>query len=312
MSSTESSIRTVKDHSGQDAELLPVVVAAATTSVIPRQADSDEMLINLWLHGRSPATQEAYQGDVRRLCRFVGRPLRQTALADLQRFSDSLEQDGLAPASQHRILAAVKSLFAFGCRLGYLQFDTARPLRLPTLRNRLAERILDEGQVQRMIALEVHPRNRAILLLLYGAGLRVSEACGLKWRDCQARDNGGQVTVHGKGGKTRTILIPLSVWESLVALRSAGDDDAPVFRSRKHGHLQKAAMERLVRKAARRAGVSQAVSPHWLRHAHASHSLDRNAPIHVVQATLGHTSLSSTSRYVHARPTDSSSRYLPL
>ena len=312
MRSIESSIRCIKDHSGEDANLLPVPVAAVTTSVIPRQADSDEMLIGLWLHGRSPATQEAYQFDAKRLFRFVGKTLGRMTLADLQAFSDSLQQGGLAPASQHRILAAVKSLFAFGCRLGYLPFDTARPLRLPTLRNRLAERILDEGQVQRMIALEAHPRNRAILLLLYGAGLRVSEACGLKWRDCQLRENGGQVTVHGKGGKTRSILIPLSVWESILSLRGGSEENAPVFRSRKNGHLRKAAMERLVRKSAQRAAIQRAVSPHWLRHAHASHALDRGAPIHVVQTTMGHASLSSTSRYTHARPTDSSSRYLPL
>lgn len=314
MNSDEPSIRSVKDHSDQEPTTALAIPGAVTTAVIPRQADNDEMLVALWLHGRSPATQEAYGFDAKRLFDFVGKPLVQITLADLQAFADSLEQEGLAPASQHRILAAIKSMFSFACRLGYLQFDVGRALRLPTLRNRLAERILDEGQVQRMIALEAHPRNRAILLLLYGAGLRVSEACGLKWRDCQARDQGGQVTVHGKGGKTRTILLPMSVWESLRSLHDPAttDENAPVFTSRKHGHLRKAAMESIVRKAAQRADVRRAVSPHWLRHAHASHALDRGAPIHVVQSSLGHASLSSTSRYVHARPTDSSSRYLPL
>jgi len=314
MNPPESSIRDVKDHQPDGHDNLPVLTGAATTAVIPRQADNDDMLIALWLHGRSPATVEAYQGDVRRLLDFVGKPICQIILGDLQAFADDLERQGLAETSRHRILAAVKSLFAFACRLGYLQFDVGRPLRLPTLRNRLAERILDEGQVQRMIALEAHPRNRAILLLLYGAGLRVSEACGLKWRDCQAREGSGQITVHGKGGKTRMILLPSAVWEAMRSLEDPGTavDDAPVFVSRKHGHLRKAAMERLVRRSAQRAGVLRLVSPHWLRHAHASHALDRNAPIHVVQATLGHASLSSTSRYVHARPTDSSGRYLPL
>ena len=61
-----------------------------------------------------------------------------------------------------------------------------------------------------------------------------------------------------------------------------------------------------------RAGIEKAVSPHWMRHAHASHALDRGAPVHLVQATLGHASLSSTSRYLHSRPADSSSRYLGL
>jgi integrase/recombinase XerD len=311
MRPTESSIRGIRDHSdgGPSGQIVPVAV---NTPAVAQQADSDERLVELWLHGRSQATQEAYGFDAKRLFRFLGKPLGQMTLGDLQSFADNLGQGGLAPASQHRVLAAVKSLFTFGCRLGYLRFDAARALRLPSLRNRLSARILDEGQVLRMIALEPHPRNQVMLLVLYGAGLRVSEACGLKWRDCQPRQEGGQVTVHGKGGKTRTILLPNSVWESLLGLQDGQGDDAPVFRSRKNGHLRKAAMERVVRKAAKRAGILRLVSPHWLRHAHASHALDRNAPIHVVQATLGHASLSSTSRYVHARPSDSSSRYLPL
>jgi integrase/recombinase XerD len=69
---------------------------------------------------------------------------------------------------------------------------------------------------------------------------------------------------------------------------------------------------RIVRSAARRVGIEANVSPHWLRHAHASHSLDRGAPIHLVQATLGHASVATTGRYLHARPQDSSARYLDL
>jgi integrase/recombinase XerD len=67
-----------------------------------------------------------------------------------------------------------------------------------------------------------------------------------------------------------------------------------------------------VRQAARRAGLALPVSPHWLRHAHASHALDRGAPLHLVQATLGHTSIATTGRYLHARPRESSSRFLGL
>jgi len=69
---------------------------------------------------------------------------------------------------------------------------------------------------------------------------------------------------------------------------------------------------RIVRAAAHRAGIDANVSPHWLRHAHASHSLDRGAPIHLVQTTLGHASIATTGRYLHARPQDSSARYLEV
>jgi site-specific recombinase XerD len=70
-------------------------------------------------------------------------------------------------------------------------------------------------------------------------------------------------------------------------------------------------VHRLVKQAAARAGISTATSAHWLRHAHASHALDRGAPVSLVQATLGHASVATTGRYLHARPNDSSARYLP-
>jgi integrase/recombinase XerD len=163
-----------------------------------------------------------------------------------------------------------------------------------------------------MIALERVPRNRAILLTLYAGGFRVSEVCDLNWSDLQGRDTAGQITVFGKGGKTRTILMPESVWNALMSLRGDAKDNAPVFRSRKGGHLDESQVWRIVRQAARRAGIEKEVSCHWLRHAHASHALDRGAPIHLVQATLGHSSISTTGRYLHARPTESSSSYLPV
>jgi integrase/recombinase XerD len=73
--------------------------------------------------------------------------------------------------------------------------------------------------------------------------------------------------------------------------------------------LHPTAIERIVARAAQRAGIEGRVSPHWLRHAHATHALERGAPIHLVQATLGHASVTITGHYLHARPTDSSARY---
>jgi integrase/recombinase XerD len=78
------------------------------------------------------------------------------------------------------------------------------------------------------------------------------------------------------------------------------------------GHLKPSQVLRIVQAAARRAGIRAQVSPHWLRHAHASHALDQGCPIHLVQATLGHESVATTGRYLHARPTDSSARYLAM
>ncbi len=265
-------------------------------------------MIGLWLDGRPATTRRAYAADCRALQACLGVPLRTATLGDLQAFAANLAR--LAPASQARRLAAAKSLFSFGHRLGILPFDTARPLRLPKVKNVLAERILEEAEVLKLIALEPDRRNHALLRLLYLAGLRLSEAAGLAWRDLRKRGAGGQVTVFGKGGKTRVVLLPAGLWRELMALRGEAAEAAPVFRSREGGPLDPSQIHRLVKAAARRAGLARAVSAHWLRHAHASHALDRGAPLHLVQATLGHADLKTTGRYAHARPTESSATYL--
>ena len=285
-----------------------IVVPSETT----RQADSDDQLIALWLHGRPEHTQRAYRAEADRFLSCVEKPLRSVKLVDIQLFADHLAEAGLKPSSVHRALSAVKSLFAFGFRLGYLQFDVGRAIRIPSFRDELAERILSEAEVLRIISLEPNPRNRAILLTLYGGGFRVSEICSLKWRHLQERDSTGQITVFGKGDKTRSVLMPRSVWEALQTMRGDSSDDAPVFRSRKRGHLDESQVWRIVTKAAERAGIDKDVSCHWFRHAHASHALDRGCPIHLVQATLGHSSIATTGKYLHARPTDSSGNYLPF
>jgi integrase/recombinase XerD len=278
------------------------------------RAVPDDQLVEVWLHGRSEHTARAYRSDVDRFRSRAGKPLVSITLGDLQDFADSLS--GLAPASRYRTLSAIKSLLTFGHRVGYLPFDVGRALRLPAVRNRLAERILPEGDVHRILSLETNPRNRTIRSLLYASGVRVSELCGLCWRDLQPNGDGGQITVFGKGGVTRAVQLPPSVWALVTSLRGAqaGPGD-PVFRSRKGkngGVLRPLAVLRIVRRSARRAGIELPVSPHWFRHAHASHALDRGAPIHLVQATLGHASITTTGRYLHARPNDSSSRFLPL
>jgi integrase/recombinase XerD len=287
---------------------LPPEVPAA---LVP-QADSDARLLVLWLHGRSPATQRAYRADAEAFLAFAAKPLRAVTLGDLQAYADQLAATQ-APASQARRLAAVKSLCGFAHRLGYLPFDVGRPLRLPPRKATLAERILPEADVQRLIALEPAPRNRVLLRLLYAAGVRVSELCALRWCDVQAREGGaGQITVYGKGAKTRAVLLSAATWRELAGLRGDAPPEAPVFRSRKGGALTAPQVWRIVRAAAARAGIATGVSPHWLRHAHASHALDRGAPIHLVSATLGHADLRTTSAYTHARPTESSAKYLAV
>ena len=106
----------------------------------------------------------------------------------------------------------------------------------------------------------------------------MSEAAGLRWRDLQPRDEAGQATVFGKRGKTRAVLLPASVWRTLAALRGEAGPDVPVFPSgRGGGCLDRTAVHRIVKSAVQPAGLPPGVSAHWMRHAHASHALDRGA-----------------------------------
>ena len=129
-----------------------------------QDASDDEHVIELWLHGRSPHTQRAYRADVERFRTGCRKSLAAVTLTDLQDFANSLE--GLAAGSRYRCLSSVKSLLAFGHRIGYLPFDVGRVLRLPSVRNSLAERILPEADLHRMLSLEPEERNRVLLLLL--------------------------------------------------------------------------------------------------------------------------------------------------
>ncbi|MBL7977571.1 MAG: tyrosine-type recombinase/integrase [Bacteroidetes Order II. Incertae sedis bacterium] len=287
-----------------------VLIKTEQPEIASQEAINDEHLVRLWLHGRPANTIENYARDIRQFLDFIDKPIKSLTLADLQIFSDALVQ--YADGSKKRKLYAVKSLIAFAHRLGYLVYDTGAPLKIPALKDTLAERILSEHELATMLALETDERNHAILRLLYSTGIRVSEMTALTWRDFTIRNNGSQVVVFGKGGKTRTIRLSKATTEELLQLQKDRTPDDPIFRSKKGGSLGRVQVYRIVKKAAEKAGLWQKVSPHWMRHAHASHALDAGAPIHLVQATLGHASVATTGRYTHARPNESSSDYLDV
>jgi site-specific recombinase XerD len=180
---------------------------------------------------------------------------------------------------------------------------------------------MSEQLLAKMFALETNLRNHAILIVLYRAGLRAAALCNLTWSKLQARDEGGQVAVFGKGKKTRFVLLDEATWREVIHLRSSFDSpESYVFQSRqapsrgqKHTRrMDESMIHWIVRRAAARAGVTANVSPHWMRHAHATHSLERGAPITLVQDTLGHSSIETTAKYTHVRPNASSGQYLKV
>jgi integrase/recombinase XerD len=254
-------------------------------AVPPAQADDDAQMVRLWLsRSSSPNTRRNYEREARRFLAHVGKPLGSVRMGELQDYLAGLPGSSATVALA---ASALKSLFTFAQEVGFLRFNIGAAVKVPPIKNTLAERIMSEADALLMIRQEPALRNRVLLTVLYGGGLRISEVYGLRWRDLAIRDEAGQATVFGKGGKTRVVLLSAATWKVLAALRGEAPSDAPVFLSRKGGALDPSAVHRVVKAAAARAGLQSEVSAHWLRHAHASHSLDRGAPIHLVQATLG-------------------------
>jgi len=288
------------------------IATTDTSDAAVAQASSDAHLVRLWLtNHRSAATRKAYSGDVAKFLAFVNdKPLCQVTVADVIEFGESLK--AMAPASQKRTVNAVKSLLSFGERVGYLPVNVGAVVETVAVKDTLAERILEESDVLRMIALAPTHREAVLLRVLYASAGRVSEVSGLSWRDVMANGDGGQVVLYGKGGKTRSVLLSKATYKALCALRNGADVSAPVFVSQKGSALSVTQIWRIVANAAKRAGIDGNVSPHWLRHSHASHALDRGASVALVRDTLGHASIATTSRYLHAKPQDSSALHLAV
>lgn len=276
-------------------------------------ANSDGDLVGAWLASkRSAHTRRAYEADALAFLAALasmGRTLRTATARDVQTWAATLEG---APATRARRIASAKSLLTFGHRLGYSFANVGGVLVNPAIPNDLAQRILEPDDV-RALALAAAPgRDATLVRFLYGSGARISEACGLRWEHVQPIAEGGAVvTLHGKGGKTRHVHLAEPFAVALASIRPADvSPDAPVFLASSGGALSPDVAARIIRTTASRAGLRSGVSPHWLRHAHASHALVRGADVALVRDSLGHASLATTSRYTHARPKDGASRYL--
>jgi integrase/recombinase XerD len=151
--------------------------------------------------------------------------LNRLTLGDLQGFAQSLIEAGLAPISRARTLAAVKSPFGFCRRMRYVPADPSAELSLPSYEKRLAERIVGEDDIRRLVETDAKPRDRVLIRLLYAAGLRVSEACGLLWRNLRPRGESDQITVFGKNGRTRSIALTAPLWSEVTGLRGEAGAD---------------------------------------------------------------------------------------
>lgn len=265
----------------------------------------DMFLENLRSKGRSENTITNYAVD---LCQFseylknlgIEEPAQITGEV-IRGFLREVMGFGFAKTSASRKLSAARGLTKWLCRSGILEYDPGEELKGPKLTASLpralsyedTEKLLSDGPKHGKSFL----RDRLVLELMYGSGLRISELIGLNLADIEFAER--ILRVHGKGGKERIVPFGAPVQkliEEWVAARSI--TEGPLFGSEKGAErLTVRTVHRIVLRAAQRTGL-YGVSPHTLRHCFATHMLERGAPLRVVQEMLGHESIATTQRYL--------------
>ncbi len=285
-------------------------------------AENNQQLIGLWLHGKSHHTQRSYKQDIEYFLSFQQARhgedffIGYTMVNDLQDYTDSCRNKGWKNRTISRRLAAIKSLLTFACACQLLRVNAGAAVKLKKPKHDIAERILTESETLTLIALEPNRRNQIMIRFLYAVGCRVEELSNLRWRDFQTGSDGtGIVTIFGKGEKTRHVVFSRDTWQLVRSLRGNASANDFVFRSQRKqqrlDNLKPSRIRQIIQKAGERIGIPN-VSPHWFRHSHASHSVDRQTPLPLIQQTLGHSSLETTGMYLHVRPKDSSALHLSV
>jgi integrase/recombinase XerD len=266
--------------------------------------------------GLSRNTLSAYGADLARLADHLSHARIDDVAAvrpsHLVSFLEELAQRGLAARSRARTLAAVRMFFAFLLRERVVAVNPTQDLHPPRLGQRLP-RSLSEGDVKQIIEPppEGRPRDEALTVrdaamveLVYATGLRASEVVSLKTN--QVNLEAGFLTVVGKGRKERAVPVGHFACERLRQYLSEtrpallhGRASAFLFVTRRGGPMTRRAFGLLLRKRVRQAGLRGKVSPHTLRHAFATHLVERGADLRAVQMMLGHADISTTQVYTH-------------
>ena len=266
--------------------------------------------------GLSKNSVEAYERDLQRLIKYMVEhevdPMYAT-LDDLQAFLFETSKSISSVRTQARLIAGIHSFYRFLLYHNYIEQDPSELLETPKKEQRLPE-VLSLEEIERMIAqIDMSKaegnRNRAIIEILYGSGLRVSELVNLRLSDIYIVE--GYIRVCGKGNKQR--LVPISqeamTWsaywlEDRHALDIKPEATDIVFLNRYGRQLTRAMIFTIVKRLAEQADIHKTISPHTLRHSFATHLLQNGADLRIIQQLLGHETIGTTEIYTHVEVQD--------
>jgi integrase/recombinase XerC len=254
-------------------------------------------------------TLSAYRRDIGRFIAFCSASEAQ-AWGDInqdlvRKFVASQHRKGLSGRSMQRQLSAIRTLFNYLCRYHLAEDNPAQGVPAPNAQRRLPD-TLSVDQLNRLLAVPgkdaLAVRDRAIMELLYGCGLRLSELTGLNLKDIDWQER--TLTVLGKGQKQRRVPFggkakaALKDWLKERAIMIKSDEQA-LFISRFSRRISNSSIQQRIKKWVQQSGINHKVYPHMLRHSFASHLLESSKDLRAVQELLGHANLSTTQIYTH-------------
>ena len=281
-----------------------------TNSSQVTSAQSDRELILVWMADKSRTTQISFKSTIEKFLEFIDKPLVDVRIEDLQLWKQGLSARFKPTTVANKVLV-IKSLFSFAVKVGYLTINIGSFIKPPKTKEALAQKILTVADVKRLIDATNSRRDGLMLSLMYGCGLRVSEVVGLTWDDLKPHlDGGGKATLFGKGSKTRVVIIPPRLWRQVLEFKQIDRASQWVFVTRMGNQMERSIVHRMIKRTCQRAGVDERASCHWLRHSHASHSLEAGCNLRLLQQSLGHASVSTTEKYLHVSPDKGSSQYI--
>lgn len=254
----------------------------------------------------SPHTLDAYRRDLAALAGWAGAQAADDVAtlhaAQLRAFIAAEHRRGLSPKSLQRRMSACRSFYAWLLRHGRIAANPAAQIRAPKAPRKLPQ-VLDADEAKVLVEVPTDAplglRDRALLELFYSSGLRLSELCGLHWRDLDLAD--GLVHVLGKGRRQRSVPLGSHARAALADWRAStgAASDAPVFPGRGGGPITARAVQLRIAQLAQRQGLFKRVHPHLLRHSFASHILESSGDLRGVQELLGHADIATTQIYTH-------------
>jgi integrase/recombinase XerD len=262
----------------------------------------------------SPHTVSAYRRDLSRFsAELAGQKVDSVTTADIRDFLISLREQGLSPASVARTLSSIKSFFKYLCQDKQFQDNPAEILETPKRWRKLPD-VLSSEDVDNLLKIPdlesvLGLRDKAMLEILYASGLRVSELINLQISQLDMQV--GYLRTLGKGSKERIVPIGAMakravenyILNSRPALVSSRKDDGgkpeELFVSRRGRGMTRQGFWKLLKGYVTQANIRASVSPHTLRHAFATHLLERGADLRSVQQMLGHSDISTTQIYTH-------------